>query len=248
MSTSLSEKHLAPPDAERVNAESPARWRWSQQWRDVLFLHWPAPPQWLSDQLPAGLAVDTFQGEAWVSLVGFRLQQVRLRGWPALPFCSQMLELNFRTYVRHRGEPAIHFLAMHADHRLLVAAARCLTPLPYSLAQLAYAGPDTACSFFCRPHYSRTPLLAAQFSLGDGRRQAIPGTLDDWLTERYVAYVAGRDGDLLRMPVSHESWRLREIALRHCELDLQPLHGRPALCHYSDGVSALLWPFETIGA
>lgn len=247
MSNSLGEKLCDPAEMKPGHSANPAAWRWSQQWRDVLFLHWPAPLDWLSEQLPVGLEVDTFQGEAWVSLIGFRLQDVRLRGWPALPFCSQMLELNFRTYVRHHGEPAIHFLSMHANHRLMVAAARCLTPLPYSLARLAYSKSAAACSFSCQPQASRTPLLAAQFSLGDVRGLAKPGTLDNWLTERYVAYVAGRSGGLLRMPVSHEPWRLREMTLQNCEFDLQPLYGQPALCHYSDGMSALLWPFETIG-
>jgi uncharacterized protein YqjF (DUF2071 family) len=128
-----------PAAKAQRDAGSPGPWRWSQHWRDVLFLHWRAASEELRGRLPAGLELDTYQGEAWVSFVGFRLQDVRLRGWPALPFCAQMLELNFRTYVRYHDEPAIYFLTMHADHRWMIAAARLLTPLPYEMARLDYS-------------------------------------------------------------------------------------------------------------
>jgi uncharacterized protein YqjF (DUF2071 family) len=262
-----------PAAKAQRDAGSPGPWRWSQRWRDVLFLHWRAASEELRGRLPAGLELDTYQGEAWVSFVGFRLQDVRLRGWPALPFCAQMLELNFRTYVRYRDEPAIYFLTMHADHRWMIAAARLLTPLPYELARLDYsadaegekkAGINPAARHFtsggvyprcfpshlfpshltfnCHPSGSRVPLLEASFQLGEALEACAPDSLDAWLTERYVAYAGTRQGRLLRMQVEHDPWQLREISLESC----QQARGQPSKCHFSTGVSALLWPFESL--
>lgn len=219
-------------------------WRWSQSWRDVLFLHWPAASEALREQLPEGLEIDTYEGEAWVSFVGFRLQDVRLRGFPALPFCSQMLELNFRTYVRYRDEPAICFLTMHADHRWMLAAARLLTPLPYKLARLDYMTDTASGEFVCQPGSNEESLLTARFRLGDQLPSAPPDSLDAWLTERYVAYVGTTQGRLLRMQVWHEPWQLREISLVSCRHQIQTPSGLQPKCHYSTGVSSLLWPFE----
>lgn len=221
-------------------------WRWSQEWRDVFFLHWPAPLDWIRQQLPQDLELDIVDGQAWVSFVGFRLQNVRLRCWPALPFCSQMVELNFRTYVRYRDEPAICFLTMHADHRWMVEAARWLTPLPYALATLNYNTEGADCRFSCQPQASRSVLLRAQFRLGKACAAAEADSLDAWLTERYVAYVANAKGRLYRMAVWHEPWQLREIAVGHCDHNLEKLPGLLSRCHYSAGVSALLWPFEPV--
>ena len=221
----------------------PGPWRWSQCWRDVLFLHWPAAREKLAEQLPSGLELDTYYGEGWVSFVGFRLQDVRLRGWPALPFCSQMLELNFRTYVRHRGEPAIYFLTMHADHRWMIAAARLLTPLPYELARLSYTTDTASGEFVCEPLSNDRPLLTARFRLGETLGSAQPDSLDAWLTERYIAYAGTPRERLLRMQVWHEPWLLREIALENCQQQVSTRAFQPK-CHYSAGVSSLLWPFE----
>jgi uncharacterized protein len=233
-----------PVDDTSQSAAQPGSWRWSQQWTDVLFLHWPVASEAVRERLPAGLEVDTYQGEAWVSFVGFRLQNVRLRGWPALPFCSQMLELNFRTYVRYRDEPAIYFLTMHADHRWMVTAARLLTPLPYELARLDYMTGSESGELVCQTSSSNRLLLAASFRLGQAQRHAEPDSLDAWLTERYIAYVGTSRGRLLRMRVSHEPWPLREISLQCCEHQVPSTHGLKPKCHYSDGVSSLLWPFE----
>lgn len=218
------------------------RWRWSQQWRDVLFLHWPAEARELRHQLPAGLEVDTYDGQAWVSYVAFRLQGVRLHGWPALPFCSQLLELNFRTYVCYRGEPAICFLTMHADHRWMIAAAKLLTPLPYELARLSHTTDDVGGEFLCQPRPEAPPLLSASFQFGNDVI-AEPGSLVNWLTERYVAYVGTRQG-LQRMQVFHAPWLLRTVELHRCAYPAD-LHGDP-LCHFSAGVSSLLGRFESV--
>jgi uncharacterized protein YqjF (DUF2071 family) len=219
-------------------------WRWSQQWRDVLFLHWPADESELCGQLPAGLQIDTLDGRAWVSFVGFRLQGIRFYGWPALPLCSQMLELNFRTYVTYRGEPAIYFLTMHANHRWMIAAARWLTPLPYEFASLHYQCGAAGGEFVCREQGSDQPMLSASFRLGRCFNRSQTSSLDCWLTERYVAY-ASAEGRLFRMQVEHQPWPLRNIELQQCAHQQQT--AEQPVCHYSDGVSSLLSTFQSVG-
>jgi uncharacterized protein YqjF (DUF2071 family) len=230
----------------RVPAPPAGPWQWSQAWRDVFFLHWPVNAQELRSLLPPALEIDTYDGQAWVSFVGFRLQ-VRLRNLPHIPFLSQCIELNFRTYVMYRGEPAICFLTMDADHGLIVAAARATTPLPYSLAKIHYRRQGPRCDFACLPSDQRTPRLTASFDLGKETGPAVDGSLDHWLTERYVAFAADKRR-VYRLAVQHAPWSLRRTTLQHCESgDCGcTLAGRPLL-HYSDGVSALLWPMEVVG-
>src|SRR5262245_43574036 len=107
-----------------------SRWIWAQRWLDLLFLHWRVPPAALRPQLPRDLAIDTYGGDAWVSLVLFRLK-VRPRWLPFVPGISNMLELNLRTYVRAANSPGIYFLSMLADNRPAIWLAKLLTPLPY---------------------------------------------------------------------------------------------------------------------
>ncbi len=81
------------------------QWIMAQSWHDLLFAHWPVPASSLRSQIPPQLGIDTFEGNAWLGVVPFRMSGVRLRAAPALPWLSSFPELNVRTYVVKDGKP-----------------------------------------------------------------------------------------------------------------------------------------------
>jgi hypothetical protein len=78
-----------------------------QIWHDLLFMHWPVDVATLRKIVPASLPLDTFEGQAWIGVVPFRMSGVRLRGTPAVPGLSAFPELNVRTYVSINGKPGV---------------------------------------------------------------------------------------------------------------------------------------------
>ena len=58
---------------------------YSRRWNDLLFAHWPVPAPAIAALLPEGLQVDTFQGSAWLGIVPFWLDGLRVRGVPRIP-------------------------------------------------------------------------------------------------------------------------------------------------------------------
>ena len=80
-------------------------WVMAQRWHDLLFEHWPLPAGELRAAVPASLELDTFDGQAWIGVIPFRMSGVRLRFTPALPGLSAFPELNVRTYVVRDGKP-----------------------------------------------------------------------------------------------------------------------------------------------
>jgi Uncharacterized conserved protein len=248
--TALAAPSSAPAayrDARRETA-----WRWSQTWRNLLFLHWEVAEEQLRKRLPEGLELDCWHGTAWVSAVAFHLARVQLRGLPSIPFCTDFLELNLRTYVRYRGEPGICFLSMHADSRLAVAAARALTPLPYSYAPLSCRPEGLGWRWQCGERGpSGRPLLDGYYEARGNAATLREGSLDAWLLERYTAFVPACRGRLVRMVCHHPAWQVREvtheIANVHTESAIGiPLNAAPSLGHCSSGVEALLGPFEPL--
>ena len=69
-----------------------------QRWVDATFAHWPVEPDLVRAVLPAGLEPDLFDGRAWVSLVGFDMDGLRVTGLPPIPTTSHFPEFNVRTY------------------------------------------------------------------------------------------------------------------------------------------------------
>jgi uncharacterized protein YqjF (DUF2071 family) len=240
-----------PVAVREAGANAVKRWRWSQSWRNVFFAHWPMQPERLRPLLPRGLEPDTWGERAWVSVVAFHLQ-VRHRGLPPLGPCFSFLELNLRTYVRRDGEAAIYFLSIHAGSRLAVRLARWLTPLPYALACITYERCRSAWRFDCRlAAVPAGPLFRAEFQHSGYDASALGDPLDEWLLERYCAYMSDRHGRLHRMVVTHPPWQAAVVGAEVTASRLGALRGldlqrSPERCHFARSVEALLWRTEVV--
>jgi uncharacterized protein YqjF (DUF2071 family) len=238
------------PDCARSQGTGP--WLWSQDWLDLLFAHWPVGVADLRPHVPAALDIDTYDGTAWVSLVAFRLERIRRRWLPSLGFLTDTLELNLRTYVRFHGEPAIFFLSIHAGRPLLVRLARWATPLDYRPARISYA--RTEGDMWFQSHRPAEPdglSFAARFAPTGVGREAKPGTLDDWLVERYCLYAQSAKGTLFRSVVRHPPWIIQPVTARISVNTMGhpfglDLSGVPPMAHFSPGLRAEIWPFSMI--
>ena len=189
-------------------------WIGRQTWRDLLFAHWAVDPGALRPLVPEGLEVDTWGGEAWVGVIPFRIEGLRVRGFPDLPTATDFLELNVRTYVHRRGRPGVYFFSLDAASRLAVLGARRIFGLPYRHADMAQrAGADGWIRYRCRRRDGRAAFDARYRPAGDVFR-AVEGTLEHFLVERYRLFVPTRPGVLRRVEVAHLPWPLRPAEAR----------------------------------
>ena len=74
--------------------------------RDLVIASWETAPESVRNVLPAGLEPAEVDGRLLVSMVAFHVQGGRLGPVPILPFA----QLNVRTYVSWRKEPAVFFV------------------------------------------------------------------------------------------------------------------------------------------
>ena len=89
----------------------------SQNWDDLIFLHWACDSQEVQSRLPQGLFVDTYESQAHVSIVGFKMNKVRPAYLPTLPWLSYFNELNVRVYVLDaHGTPGVYFFSLDCDN------------------------------------------------------------------------------------------------------------------------------------
>lgn len=162
-------------------------------WQRVLMMHFEVDPELLQRAVPYPL--DLHQGRAFVSLVTFTMEQMRPRlgGWLTAQFFRPIAThdfLNVRTYVIHRGEPGIHFLAEWLTNRLAVMLGPHVFGLPYRKGDIKY-------------NLGRPPHLSGKvtdvcsegaFAFGGSiepsaqYKPCAMGTRDEWLMERYTAF------------------------------------------------------------
>ena len=215
-----------------------------QRWDDLLFLHWSYDPAALQTRLPAGLTVDTFEGKAYLGVVGFRMNAVRPAFLPALPWLSYFNELNVRTYVRDAsGEPGVWFFSLDCDRTPAVTIARRFFGLPYEHATMSF-GPGLAQA--CRRHGEAETARFA-WSAASTPQVTTPGSLEFHLAERY-SFFSVKSGRLVRGQVHHAPYALSSVvATAWSDLPLRwdgfDVGGRaPELAHGCQGVAIEAFP------
>jgi uncharacterized protein YqjF (DUF2071 family) len=223
-----------------------------QRWDQLLFLHWPVAPEVLRRRVDARLALDLFEGHAWISLTPFTVRGARLRALPPLPFLSTFPELNFRTYVRPGGGMAgIWFFSLDAAAALASAVARLSLGLPYFSSRIRRHADGARHDFECQRLSGATrPRFQATWRVGPAPVLDPAGSLEHFLVERYALYttLAGR---LLRVRVRHPPWVLHEALVERLEQTVTEaivpsLPGAP-LAQFSDGVEVDFFPPERLG-
>jgi uncharacterized protein YqjF (DUF2071 family) len=241
----------------RVNLEQVANrpwplpsgpWVMAQSWHDLLFVHWPVPEATLRPHIPARLAIDTFEGQAWLGVVPFRMSGVRLRGTPALPGLSAFPELNVRTYVHVEGKPGVWFFSLDADNRIAVAIARTWFHLPYFRAHMSCEERNGRIEYKCARSHRGAPsgVLNGRYLPIGTVFAAVPGSLEHFLTERYCLYAADEEGRILRGEIHHAPWPLQTaeaelISNTMPEADGIYLGPAKPLLHFSKKQDVVVW-------
>lgn len=188
-------------------------------WERALMIHYEVDPKSLQHIVPFEL--DLRDGRAFISLVAFTMRGMRPRfggkitAWLVKPIATHDF-LNVRTYVRAAGETGIYFLAEWLSNRFSVSLGPPLFGLPYRLGKIAHhlLWKESSDSSSRATLHGRIEdvaghgVLAYNAVLDSSLEfcECATGSLDEWLMERYTAYIHHR-GRKRFFRVWHPSWQ-----------------------------------------
>ena len=227
----------------------------AQRWNDLLFAHWPISPQALLGRLPAGLEADLYDGQAWLGVVPFWMDQVRVRAVGehtiSFPGTRSFAELNLRTYVRSQrtGQRGVYFFSLDAASALAVIGARVLFHLPYFPATMSReTEPDGEICYQSRRWLprSRPAEVKVRYQPTGPVNLSVAGDLASFLTERYCLFTTSPGGHLLVGEIHHQQWPLQpaEAAFERNEVPGDfgfVLPARPPLLHFAKELEVYVW-------
>lgn len=154
--------------------------------------------------------------------------------------------------MKYKGKSGVWFFSLDAASWLAVRAARWLG-LPYYDARMAVAVDKDVIAYETMRTHKDAP--SAEFSAAYGPTspvyKAAPGTLDRWLTERYVLYGALKPERIVFGEIHHPQWLLQraEVELRRNTMtlplginlpDIKPLY------HFARYQEVVAWPIVQI--
>jgi len=232
-------------------------WVMAQTWRDLLFAHWPVAPSIMRGLLPPSLELDTFDGEAWLGVVPFRMTDVRPRWLPAVPWLSHFAELNVRTYVKMTDQgvvkPSVYFFSLDAANPLAVQIARSFFMLPYFNAKMLLVNEGEAVHYLSQRTHRGAPaaLLSASYRPTGAIYQSQPVSIDQWLTERYALYTVDRAGRPMIGEIHHLPWPLQPAQADWMLNSMAQAAGIALpdvapLLHFARSIDVAIWPLRRI--
>lgn len=145
--------------------------------------------------------LDLRDGCAFVSLVAFTMRGMRPRlggrfaAWLMRPIATHEF-LNVRTYVRHRDETGIHFMAEWLSNPLAVRLGPVTFGLPYHYGKISYLHDWRGGELRGRviDAASGTELIyRAKLASPTRFKSCTADSLNEWLMERYAAFTCRRN-------------------------------------------------------
>jgi len=202
------------------------------EWRYLAMLTFETEAALLRPFVPRGTELDTHDGRALLSLVGFRFLRTRVLGW-RVPFHEDFDEVNLRFYVRRevRGElrRGVAFIREIVPRRLIAFAARLAYNEPYTTRRMQSDVPSVPVAAPGRIRYAwRTSAGWQSLALTAVGAPMLPdgdATEYAFISEHHWGYTRQRDGSTLEYRVEHPPWRLWVGAEAAVSGDMAALHG-----------------------
>jgi len=196
-------------------------------WTGITFVHFALPAKWLAPHVPHPL--DTRDGHAFVSLVSFRMENLRPGRWVPSPLgraclrsISNHASINLRTYVRGPRGDGIYFLSEWVDNRLSRLLGALTYGLPYRFAHMQRAElPAGGLTQIRVTEPGRPGAIGITVPLAPPSppTAARPGSLDAFLVERYTACTRRRQRDRC-FHIAHRPWLLTRVDLVRTDTSL----------------------------
>jgi uncharacterized protein len=195
------------------------------EWRSLVMLNYAIDPAILASLVPRGVELDLWQGEALVSMVGFRFLDTRLLG-VAVPWHRDFDEVNLRFYVRRKMEGewrrGVTFIREIVPKRAIAATARAFYNEPYLALPMRHRIVLRSYRYEWR-WCDRWQSLSAEVT---GAAAAMPaGSDEEFIFEHYWGYTRQRDGGTVEYRVEHPRWDVWQTTNARLDCDVAGLYG-----------------------
>ena len=207
------------------------------RWSKLAFANYPVDATLLRPYLPHHTELDLWQGQAYVSLIGFLFEDVRLLGI-RVPFHVHFEEVNLRFYVRRRvggnWRRGVVFIKEIVPKPAITFVANTLYGEAYETRRMHHRwkqadGRQTVAYSWRVGHRWQTFGVEAQ-----EKWQDIPaGTEAEFITEHYWGYSRSGTTKTTEYEVTHPRWRQAEVLSHTIDVDFGLNYG-PAFRFLND--------------
>lgn len=200
------------------------------EWRKLVLLNYRVDPDILRPYLPAHTELDFWNDTCYVSVVGFRFLNTRIKGVKFFGHVN-FEEINLRFYVR-RHDPVLGwkrgvvFLSELVPRQAIAWVANSLYREHYAVRRMRHRWQETAgqleVSYGWREG-GRWQSFGVQ--TGPAAIPMLAGSEAEFITEHYWGYSRRDDRRTVEYQVEHPRWQVYPIQAWHCDVDFGRVYG-----------------------
>jgi uncharacterized protein YqjF (DUF2071 family) len=196
-------------------------------WRYLAMLNFVADPVVLTSFVPSGTELDYFEGETFLSVVGFLFLNTRVLGL-AVPLHRDFEEVNLRFYVRRKSvdgwKRGVVFVRELVPRRAIATVARVFYGERYSAVPMQHAIIDDGKTVSVEYKWRRGKKWEWLNMTAAGEpKNVAAGSHEEFITEHYWGYTAGKRTSEYR--VEHPRWKVWLASSAKFDADISTLYG-----------------------
>jgi len=226
----------------------------SARWERLCLVTWAIDPDLLTPHLPAGLTLDTIDGNAFISLVAFDFLDTRVLGisWPGY---RNFPEINLRFYVRHGTQRGVVFLREYVPKHLISWIARTIYNEPYTAAPMTSTWTETLTTSTLQ-HTLRVGKRDHHLTVTLENTRSTPAedSTEHFFKEHSFGYGQTRRNALLSYQVWHPIWQTMPVQSHELDWDFSLTYGhkwaflnhtQPSHVTFAVGSQIHVYPHQT---
>lgn len=182
-------------------------------WENLIIKTFSCDAKLLEKYLPNDVELDLYQNKALFSMVAFTFSKVKFFGFK-IPLHQSFGEINFRCYVKSKldGTKGVVFIKEFAPKPIIALIANGFYNEPFFYKKIQKKiFSSTAYKDICYSFKSHKKWFSINASILNKTDKLRPNSLQDFIVDRYIAFVKGRRNTTYEYKINHKPWLLFSI-------------------------------------
>ncbi len=198
------------------------------EWRKLALANYIVDPKLLNDYLPYKTELDIWEGNCYVSLVGFMFINTKLLGIK-VPFHVNFEEVNLRFYVKYNDgkewKRGVVFIKEIVPRHALTFVANTVYQEHYQTLAMRHNWKKTAESWEIKYEWKHKGQWQHFHVESELQSQAFPeGSETEFITEHYWGYTKIKDQKTYEYQVTHPRWEAYPVKNYDIQVDFGALY------------------------
>ncbi|MDQ3015169.1 MAG: DUF2071 domain-containing protein [Bacteroidota bacterium] len=198
-------------------------------WKNLLLINYPVDSRLLDPYLPARTEYARWNGECYVSLIGFQFLNLRFKGF-RIPYHTNFGEINLRFYVRRKigneWRYGVVFIKEMVSLPMVTIIANTFFSEPYHTVPLRYSvhtnGDDILTASYS---FKNSGWNTFEINCGTQAEEMAVGSEMEFMTSQYWGYSKVNPKKTLEYEVLHPRWRVYPTIEYKVNLDFGKAYG-----------------------